>query len=224
MLLKLGLKPSLKPLCNRKLKKKDAKGQDSNDGLNFSDNPNGDVQFIEAPKVDQPRFMTPTRDTHTISIIPTFPSWLSNSISKKRNLQPISTPIKDIVTKYVARGSKDKKLKIGAHLTNDPVTGKIKDEVAMYKWKIESGEIDSEGFKVTSVELGTINRSTCNHFFKFSADHMLTQSKKDSRKKKELKGLVITMAAYIDSLMNLGDLPIVQAPQYIDPNSIDSQQ
>ena len=47
-------------------------------------------------------------------------------------------------------------------------------EVAMYKQKMESGEIDSEDFKVTLVELGTTNRSTDNHFFKFYANHMLT--------------------------------------------------
>ena len=53
---------------------------------------------------------------------------------------------------------------------------------------------------------------------------MLTQFEKDSREKKELKGLVMTMAAYIDSLMNLGALPIVQAPQSFNPNFVNSQQ
>ena len=53
---------------------------------------------------------------------------------------------------------------------------------------------------------------------------MLTQSEKDSREKKELKGMVMTMAAYIDSLMNLGALTVVQASQAFDPNSIGSQQ
>ena len=51
-----------------------------------------------------------------------------------------------------------------------------------------------------------------NHFFKFSVDHMLNQSKKDSRGKKELKALVVTMASYIDSLMNLMALPLVKTP------------
>ena len=59
--------------------------------------------------------------------------------------------MKDIVTKYAARGSKVKKLKHDAHLTKDIVIGKITVEVATYKHKIESREIDSEGFKVTSV-------------------------------------------------------------------------
>ena len=36
--------------------------------------------------------------------------------------------------------------------------------------------------------------------------------------------MVMTMATYIDSLMNLGALPIVQAPQAFDPNSTESQQ
>lgn len=67
-----------------------------------------------------------------------------------------------------------KKMKIDACLTKDPVTGKVIAEVATYKQKKESGEIDEEGFKVTSIELGAINRNTGNNFFKFSADHMLT--------------------------------------------------
>ena len=53
---------------------------------------------------------------------------------------------------------------------------------------------------------------------------MLTQSEKDSKEKKELKGMVMTMVAYIDSLMNLSALPIVQVPQPFDPNSVGSQQ
>ena len=53
---------------------------------------------------------------------------------------------------------------------------------------------------------------------------MLTQSKNDSREKKELKNKVMTMAAYIHSLMNLSALPIVQAPHAFDPNSAESQQ
>ena len=97
----------------------------------------------------------------------------------------MSTPVKDIVTRYVARGSKAKKVKIDAYLTKDLMTGKITIEVATYKQKKESGEVDEDGFKVTSIELGTINRSTSNNFFKFSVDHMLTQSKKDSKEKKD---------------------------------------
>lgn len=53
---------------------------------------------------------------------------------------------------------------------------------------------------------------------------MLTQSEKDSKEKKELKGMVMTMAMYIYSLMNLGALPVVQAPQDFNPNSVGSQQ
>ena len=100
-------------------------GQDSNDGLNFLDGVDGNVQFIEAPKVDHPRFLTPTRDTQAMSVSPAILSWLSNTINKKRNLQPVSTLVKDIVTKYAARGLKAKKLKIDAHLLKDTVTRKI---------------------------------------------------------------------------------------------------
>lgn len=137
-------------------------------------------------------------------------------------MQLVATPVKDIVTKYVDRGSKVKKLKIEAHLTKDLATGKVTTKIATYRQKMESGEIDNEDFKVT-VDLGTINRSTGNHFFKFFADHMLTQSRKDSKEKKELEGMVTTMATYINSLMSLSALPVVQDPQAFDPNSVESQ-
>ncbi len=205
-------------------KKMSTQGQDSIDGLNFFDGTNGDVQFIEAPKVDQPKFMTLTRDPQVIYVGLTIPTWLSNTINKKRSLQLVTSPVKDILSKYVAQGSKVKKLKMDAHLTKDPVTRKITTEIATYRQKIESKDIDDEGFNVIVVELGTINRSIGNNFFKFSANHMLTQFEKDSKEKKELKGMVMTMAAYINSLMNLGALPIVQAPQAFSPNSTGSQQ
>jgi hypothetical protein len=198
--------------------------QDSTGRLDFSDKGDGDVQPTDAPKADRPRFLTPRIDSQMVSVNPAIPPWLTNSINKKRSLQPVSTPMKDIVTRYAARGSKAKKIKIDANLTKDPMTGKITVEVAMYKQKKESEDIDDEGFKVTSIDLGTITRNTGNNFFKFSTDHMLTQSEKDSREKKELKGMITTMATYIESLINLGASPITQVPQSFDPNSAESQQ
>ena len=47
----------------------------------------------------------------------------------------MSTPVKDIVTRYVARGSKSKKVKLDAYLTKDLIIGKITTEVAIYKKK-----------------------------------------------------------------------------------------
>ena len=88
-----------------------AQGQGLGDGLSFLDNIDGDVQLIEAHRIDQLKFMTPTKEAQGISTNPIIPSWLSNSFSKKRNLQPVSTLVKDIVTKYVAHGSKVKKVK-----------------------------------------------------------------------------------------------------------------
>ena len=95
--------------------------------------------------------------------------------------------------------------------------------MATYKKNQDSRDIYEEGLKVTSIELGTINRSIGNNFLKFSADHMLTQSEKDSREKKELRAMVSSMAAYIDSLVNLGAMPVIQLPQPFDPNSAESQ-
>ena len=89
------------------------------------------------------------------------------------------------------------------------MTGKITIEVATYKQKKESKDVDEEGFKVTSIELGTINWSTGNNFFKFSTNHMLTQLERNSKEKKELKGMIIAMAACIESLINLGASPII---------------
>ena len=88
-----------------------------------------------------------------VFVNPTIPPWLSNSINKKRKLQPISTLVMDIMTKYADHGSKMKKLNIDAHLTIDPITEKITVEVATYRKNIESGDINAEDLKVTSVEL-----------------------------------------------------------------------
>ena len=63
-----------------------SKGQESSDGLDQSDSGDGDVQFIEAPKAYQPRFLTPVRDAQARPASPAIPSWLMNSINKKRSL------------------------------------------------------------------------------------------------------------------------------------------
>lgn len=112
----------------------------------------------------------------------------------------------------MARGSKTKKVKINAYLTKDPVTGKITAEVATYKQKKKSRDIDDEGFKVTSIELGTINKNISNNFFKFSTAQMLTQSEKYSKENKKLMGMIVTMATYIHYLINIGAAPIIYIP------------
>ena len=109
-----------------------SQGKDSKNGLELSNGDDGDVQFIEAPKADQPRFLTPVRDAQMRPASPAIPSWLSSSINKKRSLQPVITSVKDIVTRYAARGSKAKKVKMDAQLIKDPLTGKITAEVATY--------------------------------------------------------------------------------------------
>ena len=53
---------------------------------------------------------------------------------------------------------------------------------------------------------------------------MLTQSEKDNRDKNELKGMVITMAMYINSLMSLCAFLAIQAPQSFNLNFVGSQQ
>ncbi|WP_460997020.1 hypothetical protein, partial [Staphylococcus aureus] len=73
--------------------------RDSSDKSPFRDEADDEVQFIETPKADQPKFLTPTRDTQMVSTTPTVPLWLSNSINKKRSLQPVASPVKDTVTR-----------------------------------------------------------------------------------------------------------------------------
>lgn len=89
-----------------------AQGQGLGDGLNFSENSDGNVQLTKDPRKNQPKFMNPTKETQGISPYPIIPSWLSNLVSKKRKLQPVSTPVKDIITKYVAHRSKVNRLKV----------------------------------------------------------------------------------------------------------------
>ena len=112
-----------------------SKSKDSGEGLDQSDREDGDVQLIEAPKVDQLRFLTPVRDTQRRPANPAIPSWFSNSINEKRSLQLVSTPVKDIVTRYATRGSKAKKMKTDGQFIKDSLTWKITVELATYKQK-----------------------------------------------------------------------------------------
>lgn len=73
-------------------------GQGLGNGFSFSNNLDGDVQLIEAPMIDFLKFMTPTKEAQGISTTPIIPSWLSNLASKKRNLQTMTTLVKDIAT------------------------------------------------------------------------------------------------------------------------------
>lgn len=118
-------------------------------------------------------------------------------------------PVKDIVTKYFAHTPKSKKINNDAHLAKDPIIGKVIEEVATYKKKEGSSEVEAKEFKITTMDLGVLTWDIDNHIFKFSSDHMLIQSKKDSKEKRELEKLVTTMAKYIDSLMNIGALPLI---------------
>lgn len=78
-------------------------------------------------------YVTPTKEVQTLSLSLAIPPWLSKSVNKKRKLQPVTTPMKDIMTKYAARGSKVKKIKTETHLSIDLVIGKLTAEVATYK-------------------------------------------------------------------------------------------
>lgn len=76
---------------------------------------------------------------------------------------------------------------------------------------------------VTTTDLGVLTRDTGNHIFKFSANHILSQSEKDGKEKRDLTRLVITMAEYIDSLINVGVPSLIQVPHSFDLNSFDSE-
>ena len=81
-------------------------------------------------------------------------------------------------------------------MTNDPIIGKVTVEVATYMQKEGLGEVKAKDFKATTMDLGVLTRDTGNHIFKFLADHMLSQSEKDSKEKGNWKRLVVTMAKY----------------------------
>lgn len=86
-----------------------AQEQDKTEELTFSDNQDGDVELIEAPRVDQSSFMTPPKGNQGMTTTPSIPPYLSNSVSKKHILQLVSISIKDVVTKYADYSSKRRK-------------------------------------------------------------------------------------------------------------------
>ena len=59
------------------------------------------------------------------------------------------------------------------------------------------------------MDLGVLTRDTNNHIFIISVDYMLSQLEKGCKEKRELEKLIITMAKYIYSLMNVGALPLI---------------
>lgn len=55
--------------------------------------------------------------------ISTTPKWLSASLTKKRNIIPISIPMEDMIRKYLGRTPKSKRLKIETMIDVDEQTG-----------------------------------------------------------------------------------------------------
>ncbi len=110
-------------------------GKGQGEELTFSDNQDDNVELIEALKSNQPSFMTPPRGSQGMTTTSTMPSWLSNSVSKKHSLQPMSTLVKNIITKYAAHASKRKLMKSDTSLIKELVIEKVMVEVSTYKKK-----------------------------------------------------------------------------------------
>lgn len=51
--------------------------------INILDSLDGDVQLIEAPTLDQPKFIYPTKKIQGMTTTPTILSYLSKLVSKK---------------------------------------------------------------------------------------------------------------------------------------------
>lgn len=73
--------------------------------------------------------------------------------------------VKDIFTKYATFTPKNKKEKNDVDLTKDPNTGKVIEEVASYRQKEGSCEVEVKDFKVTTMDLGVLTRDMNNHIF-----------------------------------------------------------
>lgn len=73
-------------------------------------------------------------------------------------------------------------------------TREWKAEVATYRPKEEKKDVTVEDFKVTKIELGTMDRAGKNHLFKETAQQMLITSVQDRKEKKELKKTTVSLS------------------------------
>ena len=75
----------------------------------------------------------------------------------------VTFPVHDIVSRYVAKTPKAKKVKSTARITFDEKTGSCVAEVATYNHKEGTDAMDWNNFKITHTDLGIINRETKEH-------------------------------------------------------------
>ncbi|XP_057860709.2 uncharacterized protein LOC131069358 [Cryptomeria japonica] len=106
-------------------------------------------------------------------------------------------PSKDMVFKYIEKGTKPKKFKTTTRLDNDEGTRKWVAKIASYKPKDKDKEVGAEDFEITKVELGNMSRDSDNHFFQVSAKKMLARSEKDGREKRKLKRHINILTQFI---------------------------
>lgn len=89
--------------------------------------------MISTLNIVQSIFITPPIKIQGRMVTNTIPLWLSNSMSKKHSLEPVSMSVKDIVTKYDAHTLKRVKVKNDVHLIKDPIMVKVIVEVSTYR-------------------------------------------------------------------------------------------
>jgi hypothetical protein len=87
--------------------------------------------------------------------------------------------VHDIVSRYVAKTPKAKKVKSTARITFDEKTRRSIVEVATYNHKEGTDAMDLNNFEITCTDLGVINQETKEHWAEVSTKQIVMQSQKD---------------------------------------------
>lgn len=106
----------------------------------------------------------------------TTPKWLSGSLTKKRNVIPISIPMEDMVSKCLGRTSKSKRLKTKTMIDVDEQTGHWVVEVARPPADKETENATEKDFIIEKIDLGTTSRVADVKHLESSTKRILTMT------------------------------------------------
>ena len=99
---------------------------------------------------------------------PITPKWLEMSIAKKRSITPLYLPIDDLVSKCLGMSSKTKKLKNESMLEFDKDIGHWLEEIANLFQDKDDGEMTTQDYQVSKVDLGRGSRAVYRKIFEVS--------------------------------------------------------
>lgn len=146
------------------------------------------------------------------------PKWLNDSISRKRNVVPISVSMEDAVSKCLGRSVKPKKLKTESMIDFDENTKHWIVDIARPWPNKDAATASKADYAVEQIDLGVGTRVVDVKHLETSTKRIISCTWKDERDKAKLKQSLTQMAQYIHALQN-SPLPLSQHSGPFSPKS-----